>query len=436
MYRINPPAVYAHESVMENPVYRARVSRVVSSLQQPGPVITYSDQEIPDLIKNGLTEKRVPMGTLPRITDPILLFNTFRFQTEKQMVQLKRKWHQEKLEVGSDLLGLGAFHWSPYNLSEDPNRQHKVCRPCWRIHLQTGCLHRCLYCGLGGLLVAMVNIEEYCQHLQEVIDRHPWQKTYLLDDDADPPGLEPELGCLSYLIEFFGKQKDAYLIIHTKTWNTRWMTNLQHNGKTIIVWSISGPTQSQIIEEKAGTTDERIQAARIAQEAGYQIRYKFKPIIPVRNWKKEASETIEKIFALTNPDVISLCCFMWMDVSEMKKRLKNVLDLLEPEFLKMAEQHPEPENPCTQPFPEEVRFQIYQYYLKEIRRHNPDIPVSLSTESWQMWSRLGQSLGFTATDYVCGCGPMSVPGAKRLKCHPFQSAVRDSQGIPGTMTEV
>ncbi|MCM8768834.1 MAG: hypothetical protein NC911_04015 [Candidatus Omnitrophica bacterium] len=436
MYQIHPPAVYVHQSVMANPVYRARVEKVTSGLSSVQEINTYSDQDLPDLYRQGIAKNRVAMGTLEKIEDPILVFNTFQFGREKELLSWQEKWREEGIPVGSDLLGLRAFAWSPYNLKEDRNREYKVCRPCWRIHLQTGCLHRCLYCGLGGLLVAAVNIEEYCQHLQEIIDRHPWQKTYLLDDDADPPGLEPELGCLGKLIEFFGQQKDRYLIIHTKTWNTQWMTKLKSNGNTIIVWSISPVTQSTLIEAKAGTTAERIQAARISQEAGYQIRYKFKPIIPVRNWEKEARETIEQIFTWTQPDVISLACFMWMDFYEMKKRLGKLWHLLDPECVKAAEEKAgQADNPCTEPFPDEVRAKIYRYYLKEIRRHKPDLPVSLSTESWQMWSALGPELGFTATDYVCGCGPMSTPKCQRLTEHPFQAAVKDSQGIPGTGQE-
>ena len=76
------------------------------------------------------------------------------------------------------------------SLPKDRYSEDKVCRPCWRIHLQEGCLHRCHYCGYGGLLAAMVNVEEYCEHLGQIIRRHPWQTTYLLDDDADPPGFE------------------------------------------------------------------------------------------------------------------------------------------------------------------------------------------------------------------------------------------------------
>ena len=59
-----------------------------------------------------------------------------------------------------------------------------MCRPCWRIHLQHGCLHRCHYCHLGGLLVASLNVEEYIPHLRDLMAAHPWQQTFLLEEDA------------------------------------------------------------------------------------------------------------------------------------------------------------------------------------------------------------------------------------------------------------
>ena len=434
MYKMCPPAVFAHETVMKNPAYRAGVERVVEALSQPRSIEPFADDQLPMLIRDrGLLERRVSMGTLDEVEDPILLFNTFRFDDEEGARALGKRLVDEGLRVGSDLLALDAFHWANYNLADDPNRRHKVCRPCWRIHLQRGCLHRCAYCGLGGLLVCMVNVDEYCCHLKELVDRHPWQKTYLLDDDADPPGLEPELGCLGELIEFFGTLDQRYLVVHTKTWNTDWLGDLDHRGNSIFVWSLSGTTQSRLIEPETGTTEERIEAARVAEEAGYQIRYKFKPIIPVKNWRQEAAEAVEMLFARTHPDVISLCCFMWMDIDEMKKRLAPVIDLLDQDFLHLAEEHRgRSDNPRTQPFPDGVRAMIYTHYLEEIRKHDPSIPVSLSTESWQMWKELGPSLGMTATDYVCGCGPQTVPGARKLDCHPFTSAVRNDGGqVPG-----
>jgi len=435
MYDLAPPAVYAHETVMREAVYRARVERVVAALREPREVVTYTDDQLPDLIlKEGLIEGRVPMGTLSEVRDPILLFNTFRFDGPDEEAMRRQRLvdsgvaPEQCLDV---LLGGGAFHWANYNLAGDPDRRDKVCRPCWRIHLHSGCVHRCHYCSFGGLLGVMVNVEEYCTFLGQIIERHPWQKTYLLDDDADPPCLEPEFGGLARLIEYFGRLEDRYLIIHTKTWNTEWMADLAHNGHTIIVWSISGPTQSRLLEPKTGTTEQRIEAARIAQQAGYPIRYKFKPIIPVRGWREDAAETARLIFERTRPDVISLCCFMWTPVEEMKRRLPA--DLLEPAYLEAAETSSEEmAETRTKPFPAWVRAEIYDHHLEAIRKHDAEIPVSLSTENFAMWGEYSEKLGMTATNYVCGCGPQTTPGATRLSCHPFKVAVRNDEGIPGT----
>jgi hypothetical protein len=153
----------------------------------------------------------------------------------------------------------------------------------------------------------------------------------------------------------------------------------------------------------------------------------------VKNWRREAADAVEMLFERTRPDVISLCCFMWMDVDDMKNRLAKVIDHLDPDFLKLAEENRgKMDNPKTQPFPDEVRAEIYSHYLAEIRKHDPSIPVSLSTESWQMWKEFAPKLGMNATDYVCGCGPQSVPGATKLDCHPFKIAVRNDNGqVPG-----
>ncbi|MGC9316574.1 MAG: spore photoproduct lyase family protein [Armatimonadota bacterium] len=430
MYPLNPPAVYAHESVVARPRYHRRLERVVAALEEPQEPIVFADADLPRLVnQEGLLAERGAMGEKDQIRDPSLLLNTFRFDGRRAE---RTRWLEESGvsaggHLGASLLGYEPWAWANYNLPGDPYRDDKVCRPCWRLHFQNGCVHRCLYCGLGGLLVTMVNVEDYIEHLDRLISAHPWQETYLLEDDADIPCLEPELGCLGRIIEYFGTLEDRHLIIHTKTWNVDWMLDLEHRGNTIIVWSLAADTQSRRIEPVCGTTEERIEAARRCQEAGYQIRYKFKPIVPVRGWREEASEAIELLFDRTRPDVISLCVFMWHSVEAMTAKLP--VELLDPDFLRAAEEAGlTPDDTRAAPFPEDVRAQIYEHYFREIRRHDPDVPVSLSTENFQMWKRLGPTLGCTARNYVCGCGPNSTPGRRTLPVHPFAVARGGPQG--------
>ena len=83
------------------------------------------------------------------------------------------------------------------------------------------------------------------------------------------------------------------------------------------------------------------------------------------------------------------------------------------------------------PFPDDVRARIYEVHLAEIRKHDANVPVSLSTENFRMWGEFTHKLGMTATNYVCGCGPQSTPGKKKLDCHAFKVAVRNDGGILG-----
>jgi DNA repair photolyase len=209
------------------------------------------------------------------------------------------------------------------------------------------------------------------------------------------------------------------------------MRSLRRQGNTIVVWSLSGPTQSRLIEPATGTTEQRIEAARIAQEAGYQIRYKFKPIVPVKTWREDAAYAVKLLFEETRPDVISLCVFMWNTYPEMLERLP--VDLPDPEFVRAAEAaQAEMADTRARPFPHDARRQIYEHYLAEIRKYDRDIPVSPSTENFKMWAAMKDRLGCTATNYVRGCGPQSTPGMKTLSCHPFRVAVRNDAGlIPG-----
>ena len=430
MYRLRPPAVYAHESVMANPKYRSRLERVVAALENDITPIVYKDDDLSAMIgEKHIAAGRVQMGTLDEVPDPILLFNTFRFDGKRGE---RIDWLSRTCGIGDDhlaqaLTGYGAFDWWGVKLGPDDINGTQICRPCWRVHFQNGCVHKCRYCGLGGLLVTMVNVEDYIEQFDRLMEAHPWQETFLLEDDAEVLCLEPELGCLGPLVEHFGTLDGKYLIIHAKSANVDWMLDLKHNGNTIIVWSVSGPTQAREIEPVAASTEERIEAARKAQEAGYIVRFKYKPIIPVRGWREECAGTTAAIFENTKPDLISLCSFMWTDIDQMLGEIDE--DLLDPDAVAAAKAAAnDATDPKCHPFPLKIRRELYEHHIAQIRKHSADVPISLSTESMDMWKVLGRQLGSTPTNYVCGCGPNSTPWRRSLSCHAFDVAAAGPQG--------
>ncbi len=236
----------------------------------------------------------------------------------------------------------------------------------------------------------------------------------------DVMALEPQWDTLPPLMRFFESTGDRYLIIHTKS--DRWQPLVEAGAprNTIIAWSLSGPTQSRQVEPMTGTTESRVEAARRCQAAGIQIRYKFKPIVPVRNWREEASYSIDLALSRTRPDNLSLTHIMWMTLEDLEGCIPPAL--LDPEFLQAAESAGEAPDPRVGPFPADAREAVYRHYLSEIRARDPQVPVTLCTESLEMWRRLGGELGFTPSTYVCGCGAGATPGLDELPTNPWQDA--------------
>jgi hypothetical protein len=376
------------------------------------------------------------MGELDDVPPTIPVLGVFDFNRDA-VARRERRLREAYRGTGSfpwrRAAGGDAFRFFCSGLDEVRLNPDHVCRPQWRIQQGQGCAHQCAYCRLGGVLLTHVNTEEYIDRLADLVRRNPWQKTFLYDDVMDVPTLEPQHDTLGRLMRFFESTGDRYLIIHTKSDRLEPLLAADAPRNTIIAWSLSGPTQADRIEPVAGSTESRIEAARRCQDAGMTVRFKFKPIVPVPGWRNEAAYTIDRALSRTRPDNLSMTALMWMSIDDVKACIPEML--LDPDFVRAAEDAEEQlRGRRVAPFPHACRESIYRHYLAEIRARDRDIPVTLSTESLDMWKALGPDLGFSPADYVCGCGAGATPGKRRLETSPWDDArdARTWDGRPAT----
>ena len=430
MYPMTPPAVFVSDRVLNDPECVQRLQAFIEATDAPGYEVV-TDEEIPAMLERDVWMRtRGRAGARERIFDPVFFFNTFRFDGRRDDV--RRRIADANPGFDIDTLPdrfLGYRHFTWFNSGQDPHdikpNPHHVCRPCWRLNISPGCPHECAYCSWTGFMVVGLNMSPYLEHLDRLIQANPWQLTYLVDDVSDVLVYEPELNLFSEMVRFFGAKKDRYVVAHTKSANVDFLRHLPHNGKTIMCYSLSAHTQSTQLEKVAGTTDQRIEAARKCQEWGMPIRFKFKPIIPVRGWRDEATAMIRQVFERTRPDNLSMTVLMWMSFEELAACTD--LDLLDPIFVdaarKSAASGGQPER--LRPFPHEVRREIYEFYYRQVREFDREVPLTLSTESLAMWRDLGPMLGMTPSNYTCGCGPCALPGMKTIPANPWQTARRN-----------
>ena len=101
----------------------------------------------------------------------------------------------------------------------------------------------------------------------------------------DGLALDPLTGYSRKMIPFFAQQKKAKLILLTKSTNVENLLDLDHQGHTIVSWSLNPTEISTAFESNLPLPGERIEAMRRCADAGYPIRAVIMPIIPIEGWR-------------------------------------------------------------------------------------------------------------------------------------------------------
>ena len=416
MYKVTAPKAFVFEDVWSDERSAVRTRRLLEAIGGVEPV-TIAEEDIPAVIEaNGLTNMPARGHSLPAGGDPVFFFNTLRFGVDdrKPVVDgvLGACPEGTSRHLVERLLGLS---WTACG---GPIRSGElICRKTNEFHTIDGCLHRCLYCSAGGnqTVTLGVNLEQFVDEaLDPIVQANPWQQVFRYQTQvSDALCFEPEYGACQVFGDYFKRLGDRYLILHTSSANVEHLLDMGHQDNTIVLWSLTSDTVSRELEVRSGTTAERIEAARKCQEAGYTVRYKFKPIVPVRNWREECAEMIRAAFTTTQPDVVSLCVLMWMKPDEFDQLFDAAL--FDADYVDAMHEQAEAmrDRPCG-PFPDPVRTELYSFFIDEIRKHNTTVPISLSTETKEVWAALGPKLGCTPHNYVCGCGAKCTPGLKVL----------------------
>jgi spore photoproduct lyase len=76
--------------------------------------------------------------------------------------------------------------------------------------------------------------------------------------------------------------------------------------KTIVSWSVNAPVVAERYEGIAASPLDRLIAARLCQEAGYWVRLRIDPLIPVENWRGEYEKLIRMIGEYVKPECVTL----------------------------------------------------------------------------------------------------------------------------------
>jgi len=410
-----------------------RMERLVRGMgREPSEVQVITAEQLPEAIRESGWIGEVRQGAYEEPCDPDFLFTAFNWVSPEERAQIvKSPLYQQCVEahrssgdckqgfMGDRILAmLGAVDFYHYERRAEWN-PGLVCWSLHDLHSAWGCVHRCAYCQRGSVYVINLNLEEFLQHTDQLLADNPWQKTIRYDVEQDVLAIEPEYGACEMVVNDFARRDGRYLILFSKSANVDHLLPLDHRGHTIMLWTLSTHTVSRRYEAKAGTLEERIEAARRCQEAGYPVRLKCKPVIPIRNWREEITDMLQKLYATLQPENLSLEMVFFDSVAEMDATLG--LDALDPDFVAAAQQAEAEHGRAwptdlhgQRPFPFEVKEEVYRHLITESHRLSPSTIVTLCAETLRMWETLSDLIPYRPWDYPCNCGPHCAPGLQRI----------------------
>ncbi len=420
MYQLQPCKVYYLDEVERDPRAVARMERMLAALAPTPPVVRITEQNLPDVMDdlNPLwpASRAEGQGTdYPSWRRP-LIFTNIELAAQRDLAELL-----SRCPAGTTLGDLRKVYGQmALAIDQHPHERDRhddtVCWPTINFGTMIGCPHGCGYCGEGrsGKAVAVgVNLEEYLDRVVgPMIEYHPWNRVFrMILNGSDLITFEPEYGLFDLFSRKLAEFDGRYGHFHTISANVDWLADLPHRDRLVGVWSTTCEAVARDIEPGAGLAVDRIDAAARCQAMGVPVRYKYKPIIPVRHWPEEYGASIEQALRRTRPESIGFCLYIWNTFESMSRTLP--LDLLDPACVDAARAGvDEVRGTKHGPFPHATRLAIYRTLIREVRRWDSEVKLYVCTESRRMWDDLRDELGQDPRFFFCGCGSVALPGGQ------------------------
>ncbi len=298
-----------------------------------------------------------------------LLLEEDPFSTGKRILRLKRY--------------KGAF------IKPCPGTPEYVCCGLQILNIGQGCPMDCRYCALQAYfnrptLEVFVNIEDLVHSLDHHLKSDPNRIHRICTGEfTDSLALNFVTDTVPMLVEYFSRQRRAFLEIKTKTNSVEPLLEVNPEGQVIVGFSLNSKHINQSEEIGSASLDNRLKAARKLVDRGYLVSFHFDPIIPHDNWERQYSDIIEKIFQLISADSVA-----WISLGVIR---------FTPSLKETAS-----ERFGTVPFYHkgfirgldgkyrlfrDQRIEIYSFIAENIKNAAPEIPLYLCMESPEVWSR-------------------------------------------------
>lgn len=225
-----------------------------------------------------------------------------------QLINGERKKLVSKVKDGSIIT---RFDKTPY----PKKKTDVVCPHFLELKWGYGCPFNCSWCFLKGTLRMVKTktkpvVKDYSKikkHLNAFFENDGLNRELLNSGELSDSLMSEHtrMPFSEFIVPLFNQQSTHKLLMLTKSTQINNLLKLDGQKNTIMSFSLNAASVSQKWE-KAPPPLERIKAGAKLANAGYRVRARIDPMVPIENWREEYEKLIDAIFANFEPERITL----------------------------------------------------------------------------------------------------------------------------------
>jgi len=207
----------------------------------------------------------------------------------------------ERIKRGKRTLVLGELN--PKNAVWRYGPRSTVYDHEWCFSVYGFCPYNCAYCYLGAVpgiwyspaVRIYVNLPEIVSAIDRQATAVGRPVTFYLGTLQDGLALDPLTAYSTVLIPFFAGHRYARTFIQTKSADVRRLLDLEHNGHTVVSWTLSPREIAERFETNAPRVDARIEAMERCANAGYAVCVNLIPVVPYGDWESLYIDLVHEV---------------------------------------------------------------------------------------------------------------------------------------------
>ena len=290
-------------------------------------------------------------------------------------------------------------------LKDCPGTKEYRCCDYRVLNVGLGCPMDCVYCILQAYLnnpylSFFLNIDDLFRELTAKLDSHQGRVMRIgTGEFTDSMALDSITGLSKHLVSFFGRQRKGVLELKTKSAAIENLYDLEHNGRTIVAWSLNSEEIIRHQEIRATTLDQRLAAASRCVQWGYDCAFHFDPVISYPGWEEGYRNVIARLFETIPAERI-----VWVSLGGFRylPALKKIASSRFPHTRIFAHEFIEGMDNKQRYF-RTIRVKLYKTIYEELRaRCSPHTCIYFCMESDEIWQEV---MGFTPSE-IGGIGAM------------------------------